>query len=57
MMYRYYLERGIPHTVLDGLDRHEWNFYLASMLAGIEERTEKEKKLRQDMSAGRRRRQ
>ena len=35
-MYSYYLERGIPHTVLDGLDEHEWNFYLASMLVGME---------------------
>ena len=35
-MYSYYIERGIPHTVLEALDEDERLFYIASMLCNEE---------------------
>nr|DAY84447.1 MAG TPA: hypothetical protein [Caudoviricetes sp.] len=31
-MYSYYLERGIPHFVIDALNDYERSFYIANML-------------------------
>lgn len=53
-MYSYYLERGIAHTVLDGLNRHERNFYMASMLANTEERTEARQRRHKEMQINKR---
>ena len=48
----YYLERGIPHTVLQELTEEERTFYAASMEVW-EDRRKKERELQYKLQSGR----